>query len=295
MPLVHRKAPTALVFLGVVLGAAAARSQGVTRSPSGSGPAALTPGPAAEGSAPGWTRLPQDTTRPPIERTVSLDSALALLPADPGGNIDWSAALQQGVIRPRSALPGDTSTGEAPELDVNYEFKGENATFTAVFPHAAHLKWLRCENCHPALFPFGDPPKPTMDLIYSGQSCGVCHAKVSFPATACWRCHAALPPPAEPATEKVPPGAGDLTLARKPASASRGEGFPPARFSHWVHRIRYTCSTCHDQLFAMRAGADTLDMDSMREGKSCGRCHNGASTFALVECGRCHAPAPKSG
>jgi c(7)-type cytochrome triheme protein len=61
----------------------------------------------------------------------------------------------------------------------------------------------------------------------------------------------------------------------------------PAYFPHWVHRIKYKCYACHDDLFAMRRGANPT-MAAMAKGESCGACHNGKVAFGVDTCQRCH-------
>jgi c(7)-type cytochrome triheme protein len=61
----------------------------------------------------------------------------------------------------------------------------------------------------------------------------------------------------------------------------------PAYFPHWVHRIKYKCYACHDELFAMRRGPNPA-MASMTKGESCGACHNGKVAFGVDTCHRCH-------
>lgn len=60
-----------------------------------------------------------------------------------------------------------------------------------------------------------------------------------------------------------------------------------AYFPHWVHRIKYKCYACHDELFAMTRGPNPT-MASMAQGKSCGACHNGKYAFGVDMCQRCH-------
>jgi c(7)-type cytochrome triheme protein len=62
----------------------------------------------------------------------------------------------------------------------------------------------------------------------------------------------------------------------------------PAYFPHWVHRIRYKCYACHDELFPMRRGSNPT-MAAMAKGESCGACHNGKAAFGVDMCHRCHA------
>ena len=64
------------------------------------------------------------------------------------------------------------------------------STPNVLFPHAAHLKWLECNNCHTAIFQAKKGAnKTSMDKILKGESCGVCHGSVAFPVNDCERCH----------------------------------------------------------------------------------------------------------
>lgn len=76
---------------------------------------------------------------------------------------------------------------------------------------------------------------------------------------------------------------GDIVYSRTEGA----EQYPPAYFPHWVHRLRYRCYACHDNLFAMRDAA-TPTMAAMARGESCGACHNGKIAFAVDTCQRCH-------
>ena len=89
---------------------------------------------------------------------------------------------------------------------------------------------------------------------------------------------------------------GDIVFSRKTPGAdfsrkTPGAGeIPPAVFPHWVHRINFKCYVCHDAIFQMKAGADQITMDAIREGKFCGACHNGKIAFPVgfYTCNRCH-------
>ncbi len=234
--------------------------------------------------APGRPAL--DTLRPPIEAVADSDSVRALLPKDRGGNIDWAAALRQNVIRPRADLPGAAPSVRLQGFRYDFLFRGAAPALDALFPHSTHVEWLNCESCHTRIFRYRNEPI-TMADVNDGKYCGECHGKVAFPpATACDRCHINLPP--EPGA--TPDFLGAVVLARSQAAASQTQAamYPPARFNHWVHRIRYRCSACHPAPFTARAGADTLTMAEMRRGEACGRCHDGRSAFALISCARCH-------
>lgn len=79
---------------------------------------------------------------------------------------------------------------------------------------------------------------------------------------------------------------GDTTYRRSGGEA----GIAPAVFPHWVHRIRYTCSACHDALAPMRGGGGPVTMEAIAEGRSCGACHDGKRTWGVTfeTCSRCH-------
>lgn len=76
---------------------------------------------------------------------------------------------------------------------------------------------------------------------------------------------------------------GDIVYSRHGGA----EQLAPAYFPHWVHRIRYKCYACHDDLFAMRRGPNPT-MAAMAKGESCGACHNGKLAFGVDTCQRCH-------
>jgi c(7)-type cytochrome triheme protein len=80
---------------------------------------------------------------------------------------------------------------------------------------------------------------------------------------------------------------GDVTFERK---AKGLDDVPPAVFPHWIHRMQYKCTACHEELFKMKAGADEVTMDMIQSGKSCGTCHNGKAAFTsnFDTCPRCH-------
>lgn len=81
---------------------------------------------------------------------------------------------------------------------------------------------------------------------------------------------------------------GDVVMKRAPEA---GLEVPVSYFPHWIHRMQYKCSACHDDLFKMKAGAaDKVTMDSFLEGKACGACHDGKKAFEsnFDTCPRCH-------
>jgi len=71
-----------------------------------------------------------------------------------------------------------------------------------------------------------------------------------------------------------------------------GDGFK-AVFSHEAHTALLACSSCHPTPFQMKAGANTITMEQMNAGESCGACH-GTVAFSAALCARCH-PAMAEG
>ena len=79
---------------------------------------------------------------------------------------------------------------------------------------------------------------------------------------------------------------------------SGDHGRLPVTFSHWLHRIKYTCRVCHYELnFEMVAGTTEISEAENRNGNFCGACHNGIFAFGHTEenCNRCHSGDINSG
>jgi c(7)-type cytochrome triheme protein len=75
-----------------------------------------------------------------------------------------------------------------------------------------------------------------------------------------------------------------------------GTGMASA-FSHEFHvgTVGYSCDTCHDSIFEMKAyaarDAGDFKMSVMQDGEYCGKCHDGQTAFSVsdyAQCGRCH-------
>jgi c(7)-type cytochrome triheme protein len=227
-----------------------------------------------------------DTLRPPIEATLDPEEVLALLPRDEGGYVDWVTALREGIIDPRRSLPGQEDPAPMDGFRFDFKLKGPAPMFDADFPHTAHVEWLACESCHSRIFEYRNE-LITMEAVNNGEACGECHGTVAFPAVACNRCHKAMPP----SGGHTPTFTRDITLARTTDSTelrSGAEAFPPAQFAHWVHRIRYRCTTCHPALFEAQAGANTITMADLNARRACGACHDGRTAFGTLQCTRCH-------
>ena len=108
--------------------------------------------------------------------------------ANSGNFVDWGKSLQKGLIKPQYDAKDAAQQAMAMDLDILFEVKA--SVGNVLFPHAAHLQWLECNNCHTAIFqPKKGANKITMDMILKGQACGVCHGSVAFPINDCERCH----------------------------------------------------------------------------------------------------------
>ncbi len=121
--------------------------------------------------------------------------AFITLPKGQSGNyVDWVKALQEALIAPRFDRLDPSKKPMIMDLNIVREVKGSMPD--VVYPHKAHLEWLDCSNCHPAIF---EPKKGansiSMAEIILGKKCGVCHGKVAFPVAECRRCHSRKKPP----------------------------------------------------------------------------------------------------
>jgi len=79
---------------------------------------------------------------------------------------------------------------------------------------------------------------------------------------------------------------GDVVLNNFSSDA----GVRPVIFSHWFHRIRYSCKSCHSELgIVFKAGATKIDMATIVNGEYCGACHNGVVAWSIENCDLCHS------
>ncbi len=89
-----------------------------------------------------------------------------------------------------------------------------------------------------------------------------------------------------------PENYGDVSMHR----ATDGKDVSPAVFSHWVHRVKYTCRVCHYELeFSMKSNDTPIVCNNGKmNGKYCAVCHNGKVAFGPEDkdgenCSRCHS------
>ncbi len=70
-------------------------------------------------------------------------------------------------------------------------------------------------------------------------------------------------------------------------------GRPTVVYSHEDHVIKakLKCTDCHYQIYTNHAQHKAVGMEGMRNGKSCGICHNGTRAFSVADqlnCSKCH-------
>ena len=123
---------------------------------------------------------------PMAEEHLSWERLQEELPQHELGGVDWNAALEEGLIRPRTGA--DPKAKDAAAFKYDFIIEGKKPKFDAIFPHSAHTGFLGCENCHTALFPYRRNPAK-MKAMRKGESCGACHGKVAFSLKQCKRCH----------------------------------------------------------------------------------------------------------
>ncbi len=77
-------------------------------------------------------------------------------------------------------------------------------------------------------------------------------------------------------------GGGDITFEEKK--------FGNVIFSHENHvaGIGLKCTDCHASPYVTKEKHKMVTMAQMKQGQSCGACHNGKKAFDLKDCKSCH-------
>ena len=139
-----------------------------------------------------WKPLEKDGIHDPSNAALGFlqqpAEALSVLPPDTAGNyVDWTRALREGYINPRTNIMPETKVNV---LDQDIIMKNTGDLPFVRFPHKTHTEWLDCKNCHEAIFisKAGATPMNMLEIL-QGNYCGQCHGAVSFPLTECNRCH----------------------------------------------------------------------------------------------------------
>lgn len=145
--------------------------------------------PTSERNAPPESDGIHDPTSDGVSFLQRPRDAFEGLPKSPSGNyINWSRAIEDGLLNPRYDMNNPDAPVVVMDLNIVREVKGSMPD--VVYPHKQHTQWLDCANCHPAIFiPLKGANQISMASILLGEKCGVCHGKVSFPVSECRRCH----------------------------------------------------------------------------------------------------------
>lgn len=108
-----------------------------------------------------------------------------------GNNVDWEAAELVGKIKLVDTLPGISVKRRPLELPKDFEVDAKVARMPEIlFSHRKHTVWNGCELCHPDIYTVKAGGNTyTMEDVFSGKYCGVCHSTVAFPTLDCQRCH----------------------------------------------------------------------------------------------------------
>ncbi len=80
---------------------------------------------------------------------------------------------------------------------------------------------------------------------------------------------------------------GNLLINR----TSETHNMKPVTFSHWSHRMHYTCRVCHLELeFNMQLNTTEITEEDNKSGKFCGACHDDRIAFGHTKgnCDKCH-------
>ncbi len=108
-----------------------------------------------------------------------------------GNKVDWEAAELAHKITLLDTLPEVSVKRGALAVPKDYSIEAKIAGLPQIiFSHKKHAVWNGCELCHPDIFTVkAGSTKYTMQDIFAGKYCGLCHGSVAFPSTDCQRCH----------------------------------------------------------------------------------------------------------
>ena len=109
-----------------------------------------------------------------------------------GNGIDWEKTETEGLVKPVDFVQGMPIRRKSLPLEKDFVLDAKLESMpTIIFSHKKHTVWNGCELCHPEIF-LGvkkGATKYSMEEIFAGKYCGVCHTNVAFPLLDCQRCH----------------------------------------------------------------------------------------------------------
>lgn len=108
-----------------------------------------------------------------------------------GNGINWIKAAEKKNITLRDAPKAKSDRSDLNKnLSDSLIRPDEPEMPQIIFSHDKHARWNGCSLCHPSIFKEQKgSPKITMEGIFDGEFCGVCHGRVAFPTLDCQRCH----------------------------------------------------------------------------------------------------------
>ena len=122
----------------------------------------------------------------------AFEKAVAGFPKGRFGNgVDWDVAEAQGKLRPVDTVPGVSVSRKPLQIPPDADIEAKVASLPDItFSHRKHTTWSGCELCHPDVFSIKKgSTQYTMEEIFAGRYCGLCHGTVAFPTIDCQRCH----------------------------------------------------------------------------------------------------------
>ena len=108
-----------------------------------------------------------------------------------GNGINWMKAEDEGLIKLTDYIKGVSIKRKKIQHPKDFQLKPlEKNMPDIIYSHEKHTVWNGCELCHPEVFGVKKGYRPySMEDIFDGKYCGLCHGLVAFPNIDCQRCH----------------------------------------------------------------------------------------------------------
>jgi len=108
-----------------------------------------------------------------------------------GNGIDWLTSEDENLLTLKDHLEGVSISISKIQEPKEFDLSAKQPNMPdIIFSHKKHTVWNGCELCHPEIFGIKKDSVPySMEEIFSGEYCGVCHGTVAFPNIDCQRCH----------------------------------------------------------------------------------------------------------
>jgi len=108
-----------------------------------------------------------------------------------GNGIDWLKSEDEGTVTLKDYIEGVSIRKFKIQDPKEFELTTREPDMPDItFSHQKHTIWNGCELCHPEIFGIKKDLVPySMEEIFAGKYCGVCHGTVAFPSIDCHRCH----------------------------------------------------------------------------------------------------------